>query len=81
MGGRAICATRGVPVENLIRFSDCGRYGLKGADEILVLDPFRDGCRLATVIALVVIQHFAPDLVPPDLRKLVPLVGRAANLP
>ena len=79
--GRAICAARGVPVENLIRFSDCGNQGLKGADEILVIEPFQDGCRLATVLALVVIQHFAPDLVPPDLRKLVPLVGEAANLP
>ena len=79
--GRAICAARGVPVENLIRFSDCGNQGLKGAHEILVIEPFQDGCRLATVLALVVIQHVAPDLVPPNLRTLVPLVGRAADLP
>ncbi len=46
-----------------------------------MIEPFQDGCRLATVLALVVIQHVAPDLVPPNLRTLVPLVGRAADLP
>ena len=81
MEGRAICAARGVPVERLVRYYGCGRTALQGADEILVVDPFKDGCRLATVLALVVIQHVAPELVPAELRKLVPLVGEAANLP
>ena len=45
--------------------------------------------RQAELLALIVAtparglagQHVAPDLVPPELRKLVPLVGQAANLP
>ena len=79
--GRGICTARGVPVERLIRFSNCSRNGLAGADEILVMEPFQDGARLATVMALVVVQHVAPDLVPENLRKLVPRVGASANDP
>ncbi len=79
--GRATCAARRVPVERLVRYYGCGRAALQGADELLVVDPFKDGCRLATVLALVVIQHVAPELVPVELRRLVPLVGEAANLP
>ncbi len=52
--GRGICTARGVPVERLIRFSNCSRNGLAGADEILVMEPFQDAARLATVMALVV---------------------------
>ncbi len=79
--GLATCKARGVSSERLLRYYGCGREALQGADELLVVDPFKDGCRLATVMALVVLQHVTPDLVPADLRKLVPLVGVAANDP
>ena len=81
MEGRATCAARGVPVEKLVRYYRGSQGVLQGADEILVVDPFKDGCRLATVMALVVLQQVAPDLVPAELRRLVPPVGEAANLP
>ena len=74
--GRANCETRDARTDDLIRYYPYKGSQLRSAGEFIVTSPFSDGGQLATVAAVVLLGMVDPKLVPPDLRDLVPPVGR-----